>query len=440
MCRPIPRGRRPRDSHKRTGYETAACRLRSIGSVLATGRRPYDGAMSDAAFTDALAREAARLPLLRACTPEETLATITPALPDCGITRSASVTHLDTFGIPVWVSVRPGGQVLQISNGKGVSDASAQVSALMEACELHLAENPRPERLWHGSMAQLAKIKPDARVVLPEDLPCALGHYFSPDFIGEWTSGTDLGTGGQVWVPSSVVYFFRRPSLFETSSNGLASGNTQAEAQLHALYELIERDAMCALGEQGRLKLRERGQVIDPDSVTFPVARLILDRCAEKGTRVVLMKLPAPVAVSAIWAVFLNERTVSTRSLVNTGWGAHDNPEVALTRALTEAAQSRLAKIHGARDDIRLRVGAPKDSRAYRVLESLTPDISWKQVEEWPRLDLPAAPEAAVPRLVDELIRKGKGPVYDFDLGKPETRLYCARIIAPSLAFRKLLF
>ncbi len=398
--------------------------------------------MRDAAFAEALAREAHRLPLLRACTPEETLATIAPALPVCGVTRAASVTHLDTLGIPIWVSVRPGGQVLQISNGKGVTDAASKVSALMEACELHLAENPLPARLWHGSMAQLAKVEPDARIVLPTELPNHLDCYFTPDFVGEWTAGTNLGTGDRIWVPSSAVYFYRRPSFFETGSNGLASGNTQAEARLHAIYELIERDAMCALGERGRLKFRERGQVIDPDSVTFPVARLILDRCAAQGTRVVLMALPAAVAVSAIWALFLSERTMSTRTLVNPGYGAHVDPEVALTRALTEAAQSRLGKIHGARDDVRFKLGLPRSSRPYRVLRrlSLSPDSTWEEVVARPRLDLPNAPEAAVPKLVEELIRRGKDPLYDFDLGNRERHLYCAKIIAPRLAFRKSLF
>ena len=397
--------------------------------------------MNHAAFADELAREAARLPLLRACPPEETLAAITPALPACGITRSASVTYLDNLGVPIWVAVRPGGQILQISNGKGVTDVASQVSALMEACELHLAENPHPARLWNASMAQLAKDAPDGRILSPAELPGNIGRYFTPDFLGEWTCGTDLGTGGRVWVPSSAVYFYRRPVLFETGSNGLASGNTQAEARLHAIYELIERDAMCALVEGGRLRLRERGQRIDPDSVTFPVARLVLDRCAALGTQVVLMALPTAVAVSAIWAIFLSEHeTVSTRTLVNPGFGAHVNPEVALMRALTEAAQSRVAKIHGARDDLRFKLGAPIESRPYRVLKSLTPDTIWEDIEARPRLDLPDSPEAAVPRLVDALIREGKGPVYEFDLSAPEKHLPCVRIIAPCLAFNRRLF
>lgn len=396
--------------------------------------------MTDAAFAEALAREAARLPLLRACTPEETLAAITPALADCGITRAASVTHLDVLGIPIWVSVRPGGQVLQISNGKGVTDAAAKVSALMEACELHLAENPRPDRLRRTSMARLARSEPYARIVPPEELPSGLARHFTSDFAGEWTGGTDLATGGPVFVPSAAVYFFRRPSFFETSSNGLASGNTPAEARLHALYELIERDAMCALSDRGRLKLRERGRVIAPDSVTYPIARLILDRCAARGIRVVLMALPAPVAVSAIWAVLLNDRSVSTRTLVNPGYGAHVDPGVALTRALTEAAQSSVGKIHGARDDVRYKVGLPRNARPHRVLASLRPNTTWEEVATRPYLDLPDAPELAVAKLSEELVRQDKGPVFDFDLSDPEKRLYCARIIAPRLAFRKSLF
>ena len=402
--------------------------------------RSGDSALRDADFAAALAREAARLPLLRACAPEQTLAAIEPALRHCGVTRAASVTHLDTLGLPTWVSVRPGGQVLQISNGKGVTDPASKVSALMEACELHLAENPLPHRIWRGSMKQLAQAHPGAGISLPRELPNHLGRYFTADFVCEWAIGVDLGTGGRVCVPSSAVYFYRRPLLVGSSSNGLASGNTQAEARLHALYEVIERDAMCAMGEGGKLKLRERGRIIDPDSVAFPLARLILDRCAAQGTTVKLIALPSALPVSAIWAIFLNERSISMRTLVNPGYGAHVNPQVAIIRALTEAAQSRLAKIHGARDDLRLKLGQPKDSRAYRVLSGLAPNTSWDEIEAAPRLDLPDEPEAAVPRLVEELMRRGKGPVYDFDLGIPAPRLHCAKIITPSLAFRKQLF
>ena len=392
--------------------------------------------MNDGAFASALSRAAAQVPLLRSCAPEETLETIAPALASCGITRSASVTYLDTLGIPVWISVRPGGLVLQISNGKGITDAAAQVSALMEACELHLAENPEPDRLWHGSMVQLARHDPVARIVTPVRLPCHIGGYFSPDFVGEWTFGTDLATGDRIWAPSSAVYFYRRPVFFETSSNGLASGNTRAEARLHALYELIERDATYAPGPNGQLSLRERGQVIDPDTVPFSVGRLMIDRCVGQGTRVILALLPAAVPITVIRAILLSERTTSTRTLINLGYGAHVRPEIALNRALTEAAQSRLAKIHGAREDIRDKLGAPRDSRTYRAVDRLAhfPGVNWEDVLARPRLDIPDTPEKAVGRIVRELLARNKGPLYEFDLSKADRPIHCARIIAPSLA------
>ena len=380
------------------------------------------------------------MPLLRACPPEKTLSEIAPALKQCGITRAASITYLDTLGIPVWVSVRPGGQSVQVSCGKGVTDPASKISALMEACELHLAENPRSDRLWRGSMKQLAKAEPNVRIAPPAEFQDHLDRYFTTDFTCEWTEGTNLATGERIFAPSSKIYFMRRPSFFDTTSNGLASGNTRAEAELHALYEVIERDAMCAMGDRGRLKLRERGQVIDPDSVTYPLARLILDRCAERGHRVVLIALPASVAVSAIWALLLSERSLSTRTLVNPGFGAHVEPEIALTRALTEAAQSRVGKIQGARDDVLPKVGLPRNSRPFRVLNSLAPDTDWAKIVTKPHLDLPRAPEAAAAKLVDELIRQGKGPVFRFDLGCPAKRLHCVRIVAPRLAFRKRLF
>ena len=396
--------------------------------------------MSGIGFARVLSSEASRQPWLRACSPEETLRAVAPALKHCGITRLASITYLDTLGIPIWVSVRPGAKTVQVSCGKGLTDAASKVSALMEACELHLAENPAPARLRHGSMTRLARAEPDARIVPPTDLPGFLDRYFTPDFACEWTEGRNLVTGGRVFLPSSVVYFLRRPSLFETSSNGLASGNNRAEAELHALYEVIERDAMCAMGERGRLKLRERGNVIDPGSVTFPLGRLILDRYVEQGVRTVLLALPSPVAVTVVWALILSEWSISTRTLVNPGYGAHVDPEVALTRALTEAAQSRVGKIQGSRDDVLSMVGLPRASRPYSVLNSLEPDTDWAEIVARPRLRLPVAPDAAVAELTEELVRRGKGPVYGFDLGWPEKRLHCVRVVAPRLAFRRRLF
>ena len=90
--------------------------------------------------------------------PEETLAQITPYLKDCGITRCADVSGLDSdLGVPTYCAIRPDGLVLQTSNGKGLTPISAQVSALMEAIELYHAENPEPNRLRRSSLNTLSE-------------------------------------------------------------------------------------------------------------------------------------------------------------------------------------------------------------------------------------------------------------------------------------------
>ena len=376
--------------------------------------------------------------------PEETLARLLPELPAYGVTRSASVTGLDILGVPTWVAIRPGGLILQVSNGKGLTDAAARVSALMEAVELHHAEFPRPERLVQARERDLREDGTGAAVVPPPDLPGFLDLPYGRDRASEWTRGARVTDGAPVRVPSSAVYFLRRPAWHDTSSNGLASGNTLGEASLHALYELVERDAMGRLRDGGRLKVRERGRVVRPESLDDAPLRAIVERCRAGGTNVVIVALPAAVPVHCFWVVLLGATAISAVSTVNVGWGCHAEPGVALARALTEAAQSRLGFIHGARDDlIRKPIHSAtgvKASPAYRYLDALHPDTEWREIADRPVMDLPEDPEAATVRLAAAIEATGCGPVWRFDLSTPGSAVAVARLIAPGLSFRKTLF
>jgi ribosomal protein S12 methylthiotransferase accessory factor len=392
--------------------------------------------LSFAAQLEAAAND---LPMTRACSPEASHVAIIPYLARCGVTRAASVTGLDRLGLPTWVSVRPNGLILQVSNGKGLTDAAARMSAVMEAIELTHAETPVSARLVTAPAKALT-----GEVISFDRLPGGRGGYWAPDYVTEWTSGAPVAGGLEVWVPSSAIYFERTPNLFDLSSNGLASGNTAGEAQLHGLYELIERDAMCRLREAGRLKVRERAQVMDLDTITSPALRLILDRCAEKNVQVVLMALPTAVSVHSFWAVFLDQDALAGVSTLNTGWGCHADPQIAAVRALTEAAQSRLGFIHGARDD-RLRKpvhGATgvKTSPAFRFFETLAGDVAWSEVASRDVLLDLAGPEVMVARLDAALTHAGLGPVWRFDLTDPKMGIPVWRMICPGLAFDKRLF
>ncbi|ADI03601.1 ycaO protein [Streptomyces bingchenggensis BCW-1] len=136
---------------------------------------------------------------------------------------------------------------------------------------------------------------------------------------------------------------------FATSTNGLASGNSTAEAALHALYEVIERDAVARLTTLPRAE-RPR---LDLPSVDDPDCAELLDRFGAAGVSVTAFDATWPPGEGgtgvpcyhvSVWSPDL--------PVVVPGSGCHGAPEVALARALTEAAQGRLTVISGSRDDL----------------------------------------------------------------------------------------
>jgi ribosomal protein S12 methylthiotransferase accessory factor len=375
--------------------------------------------------------------------PEETLARVTPHLPVCGITRCTSVTGLDSLGIPTYCAIRPGGLLLQVSNGKGITDVAARVSALMEAIELHHAEHPAPERLRRTSLAQLRA--EGAAVLPPADLEGFRGGYFGERFVCDWTAGESLTDGRTVWAPASAVYFFCTPGLFNTSTNGLASGNHRAEATLHALYELIERDAASRLSVDGQMQIRDRARVVDPASVDDSPLRTLFERIERAETHAVLMWLPSAIGLHTFWAVLLNRRPLASVSTLNIGWGTHVDKRIAASRALTEAAQSRLVFIHGAREDLLTKEvyharQQPGESRAFRYFDGLRPSTRWPELDGFATLPIEADLERQEGRVVAELTRAGHDRLVRFDLTDPALGIPVVKVLAPSLRFNARLF
>lgn len=377
----------------------------------------------------------------RLCSPEETLARVAPHLLACGITRTTAVTGLDSLGVPSYCAIRPDAWTFQVSNGKGLTDAAAEASAVMEAMELHHAENPLPERLHRTSRASLEAT--GETVIPPESLHGYRNGPFSPAYHCEWLPGENLADGGRVHVPASAVYFHRRPAMHYTTTNGLASGNHLAEATLHALYELIERDAMTKLGIDGRLQIRACTKAVDPDTIDAPELRSILNQAKADDTRVILLWLPSAVPVHTFWAVFLGSASFVSSTTLNVGWGTHPDKGIAACRALTEAAQSRVAFIHGAREDLQekpvLHAQDVRNSPAYRFFEGLPATTPWDALD-FPMLAIETDLEAALEQLVRALIQAGHSMLARFDLTRPEIGIPVVKMIVPTLRFNHKLF
>lgn len=291
----------------------------------------------------------------RLATPEETLARVKPLLPVFGITRIANVTGLDTIGIPVVMVNRPNSRALAVSQGKGLTLAAAKASAVMESIESWHAERAGHLPLRLGSYEDLRYSLP---LVDPDMLPCEMDSQFTPHHQMLWTEGTNLRTGNGLWVPYEMVhtnYTVPLPTghgCFQANSNGLASGNHWIEAVIHGLSEVIERDAR-TLWNVLPLEVQEEAR-LDLETVADPACRQLLSQYARAGVAVGVWDVTSDVGVPTYLARIVQaDAGIGTTIRPATGYGTHLVPEIALVRALTEAAQSRLTFISGARDDMR---------------------------------------------------------------------------------------
>lgn len=372
--------------------------------------------------------------------PTQTLANIQPHLLTMGITRCADVTGLDRLGIPVYCAIRPTRPWLQVSNGKGISHETAKVSALMEAIEVFHAETP-DERLQRHSYKSLQS--EGKQVVEPDILPGYLSHlYFHPEFVLDWLQGENLLTQTEVWLPASAVYDCSTrysPNLYRIGTNGLASGNHLVEATIHSLYEVIERDAIAQLVVQGRLNLQTRCQFIDLQTIEDPYVQTLLERIQAADFKLVLIWVESCIAINTFWAILLDQNPYNPTLIVNVGYGTHLSPSVAAIRAITEAAQSRLTFIHGARDDLnaaQIFENTQTHRQLYNYFDRLTSTTAWQTLTNFATHDL----FADCHYVLQSLREAGYKDVYRVDLTRVPFNISVVKVFVPGLTMNYSLF
>jgi YcaO-like protein with predicted kinase domain len=289
----------------------------------------------------------------RVVDPAETIARVRPMLPAMGITRIANITGLDRIGLPVALAFRPNSRNLAVSQGKGLTLDAAKASAVMETIE-HFHAESIDGALASGSYDDL---RGTLRLVDVDRLPRAKGDLFSPSLSMSWIEGRDWLTQQPVWVPFDIVSTdYRLPfppghGCFQSTSNGLASGNHLLEAVSSGICEVVERDGLGlwhlsdpAARDDARIRLET---VDDVD------CRAVIDRYRAAGVSVTVWDLTTDVGIPS-FRCMIAEDTLDPLHVGYTaqGMGAHPARGVALLRALTEAAQSRLTYIAGSRDDV----------------------------------------------------------------------------------------
>jgi ribosomal protein S12 methylthiotransferase accessory factor len=233
-----------------------------------------------------------------------------------GVTRIAEVTSLDRAGIRVACAIRPGGHVLQVSNGKG---AHADLAAVAEAAELWAAEQGEPER-W-------TFIDGAAHVAAPR-----------------------LDAPGELWVPAEsvwcppagVVSMGRHRGRW--TSNGMGAHRSLERALLHGLLEVIERHALTLTLPDGWTQRAVRGRCVPH--------RLQREGFVLRAFDLTPRGCPVPVAGALL------EDLEQGPVRLTAGYAARLDGDAAVQAACEEAFQSRLTEVQGAREDVALGRGA----------------------------------------------------------------------------------
>jgi putative methanogenesis marker protein 1 len=361
----------------------------------------------------------------RAVPPEETLARVSAALPAAGITRVADITNLDRIGIPVFSSIRPTADTGAVSvyNGKGATPAEARVSAMMEGIERYSAEILDRELLMAAHHDLIGR----ASAIFPGDL--ILPRNADPHQRIPWVAGYDLMSEEEIYVPAHSVFHPlppEYPQLFRTNTNGLASGNTREEAVFHGLMEVIERDAWSLVEATRNTGPRVTG-------ISTGIAADLLGKFAKADVEVHIKDISSDLGIPTIAAVS-DDTLLQDPALLTIGMGSHTSASIALLRALTEVAQSRLTQIHGAREDtaeadIRKTIGYDRVKRMNRYWFAADGEVNFSTIPSFDSDDF----LTDIRFTLDILRKSGIEHVIVVDLTRDEIGVPVVRVIVPGL-------
>jgi ribosomal protein S12 methylthiotransferase accessory factor len=193
------------------------------------------------------------------------------------------------------------------------------------------------------------------------------------------------------------------------------------------------RDATTLWRRSG--EARRRLTRVDLSTVDDPACREVLDRYERADVAVFVWETTSDVGIPAYSCTIVDRAPNPYRPIGPMGgFGCHPARGVALLRALTEAAQSRLTVITGARDDVRFGMGRPEDD-----LDAARRFLANHGAQPAPR-SFRDAPDHAGEALdddvaweLDRLRAAGLRQVVAVDLTRPELGIPVVRVVIPGL-------
>ncbi len=317
---------------------------------------------------------------------EKTLLHVSEIAKRIGLTRIADITYMDKLYIPNYSSVLPGTEdYIWVYSGKGPTKRHAKASAIMESIERYSSlPTSYTKKFVTGTYNEL---KQSYNILHPYEVIEPLSFDFQDDMFMDYVDGFDIINNENILVPAGLALFRYNPHSPSINpfafhhTNGLASGNVLEEAVCHALSEVIERDAISLAQLRASAipfhilynifnNLRRQGYPVKPlskytfqDDYTifpdvllsevdfYPVTELI-KKFEKFNIKLIIKDVTTNIKIPT-FNVACVEWISHDYGYLAEGHGTHPDKRIALLRAITEVSQTRVANIHGARDDLR---------------------------------------------------------------------------------------
>ena len=237
------------------------------------------------------------------------------------------------------------------SGGKGRTDQQSRVSGLCEAIERYSGVFQGDEIRQTSSYTNMGDkaVHPNACMNFsPSQYHQALeGNNHSSAWFQkvpepfdeereiEWTPVWSLTHQDFKYLPTAYCYYGypkpQRPDCW-ADSNGCAAGNNLEEAILQGFMELVERDCV-ALWWYNRLKKPQ----VDLDSFDEPYFQALQSYYRSLNREILVLDITSDLHIPVFAA--LTWRTDQEVQDITLGFGAHFDPKIAVSRALTEVNQ-----------------------------------------------------------------------------------------------------
>lgn len=269
-----------------------------------------------------------------------------PRLPD-GLNCVTSGRNL-ALGARSLAEVRGG--LRNLSGGKGVTAAEAEVGALCEAVERFSGTLQGDEPTVRDTLRGLGAeaVHPNACQLFSErqfrdrerwnathSLFQQVCEPFDAGRPVDWTPVWSLTGGTRRMLPTSMLFFSYgtgHEGAPRADSNGNAAGSSLEDAIVQGFLELVERDAVAQWWYN-----RTRHPAVDLDAFDEPWLTTARDACARLHRRLWVLDLTADFGIPVMAAV--SGRTDKAAEDITFGFGAHFDPRLALRRAVTEMSQ-----------------------------------------------------------------------------------------------------